>query len=61
MTGGWANGTDNIGDYILEDNTWTDLKRSLRRGNYPDSVTFPKTRKMIEGGMPLGFVKLSLV
>lgn len=61
MTGGWANGKDSYGDFILEDRTWNDLKKSLRKGNYSNSVPFPKTRKMIEGGMPLGFVKLSLV
>lgn len=61
MTGGWANGTDNIGDFILDDNIWIELKRQLRRGRYDDDLSFPKTRKVIEGGMPLGFVKLSLI
>lgn len=61
ITGGWASGTDDYDDYILEERTWNDLKKQLRKGNYPDSMTFPKTRKMIDGGMPMGFVKLSLI
>lgn len=61
MTGGWANGEDAYGDFILDDDTWTKLKRSLRRKNYSDDTPFPKTRKMIDGGIPLGFVKLSLM
>jgi CRISPR type III-A-associated RAMP protein Csm5 len=60
MTGGWVSGTDVYGDYLLEERTWSDLKRQLRKGKYSDDTIFPKTRKMIEGGMPLGFVKLSL-
>ncbi len=59
-TGGWVSGKDAMGDYILSDNTWTNIKRTLRHKNYPDDVFFPKTRKMVEGGEPLGFVKLSL-
>ncbi len=58
-TGGWVSGKDRMGDYILSDDTWTNIKRVLRKKNYPDDVFFPKTRKMVEGGEPLGFVKLS--
>ena len=61
MTGGWVNGTDAYDDFIVEERTWNDLKKQLRKGNYSNDIPFPKTRKMIEGGMPLGFVKLSLV
>lgn len=61
MTGGWVNGTDAYDDFIVEERTWNDLKKQLRKGNYSNDTPFPKTRKMIEGGMPLGFVKLSLV
>lgn len=60
MTGGWVNGTDAYDDFIVEERTWNDLKKQLRKGNYSNDTPFPKTRKMIEGGMPLGFVKLSL-
>jgi CRISPR-associated protein Csm5 len=59
MTGGWANGTDNIGDFVLLDEHWTELKKQLRKKQYDDNTTFPKTRKMIDGGMPMGFVKLN--
>lgn len=59
MTGGWPIGKDRMGDYILSDATWKDLKRRLRRRNYPDDIPFPKTRKLMEGGVPFGFVKIS--
>lgn len=63
MTGGWAAGKDRMGDYILENDVWADLKNAIRedyKKDYADDTPFPKTRKMIEGGEPLGFVKLSL-
>lgn len=61
MTGGWLTGKDSMGDFILSDDAWLNLKRSLRRPkNYPDNVLFPKTKKMIDGGEPLGFVKLTI-
>ncbi len=60
MTGAWPRGQDENGKYILEEPTWSKLKNSLRRKNYPDRVLFPKTRKLIEGGIPMGFVKLSV-
>ena len=61
MTGGWLNGKDMMGDFILSDRSWTSLKRELRRRkNYPDDLLFPKTRKMIAEGVPFGFVKLSI-
>lgn len=60
MTGGWAVGIDKNDEYILNDDTWVAIKRALRRGKYPDNTIFPKTRKMIEGGVPMGFVELSL-
>lgn len=56
MTGAWAKE-----DNTLSNNDWSLLKRSLRRGNYSDNVPFPKTRKLTEGGVPLGFVKISLL
>lgn len=61
MTGGWPAGKDAMGDYILSDNVWANLKREIRRPkNYPDDMLFPKTRKMVDGGEPLGFVKINL-
>ncbi len=60
MTGAWPRGKDNNGNYILKDPTWKKLKRDLRRGNYPDAVPFPKTRKLIQGGIPFGFIKLGV-
>lgn len=56
MTGAWAKEEN-----TLSNNDWSLLKRNLRRGNYPDNVPFPKTRKLTEGGVPLGFVKISLL
>jgi len=55
MTGGWANKPEN-----LDDNTWFELKAALRRRHYPDNVDFPKTRKLLDGGMPLGFVRIKI-
>lgn len=60
MTGGWAAGVDVYEDHILSDDTWVKLKRSLRKKRYNDNTIFPKTRKLIEGGLPLGFLKLTL-
>jgi CRISPR-associated protein Csm5 len=61
MTGGWLTGKDRMGDFILSDDAWKTLKRELRRRrNYADDVIFPKTRKMVDGGEPLGFVKLEM-
>lgn len=59
MTGGWLSGKDNDDKYILSDRTYNELTNNLRK-NYPDDMPFPKTRKMIDGGMPLGFVKLTV-
>jgi CRISPR-associated protein Csm5 len=56
MTGAWAKA-----DNTLSNNDWTNLKRSLRRKPYPDNMPFPKTRKLLNDGMPLGFVKVSIV
>ena len=56
MTGAWAKA-----DNTLSNNDWTNLKRSLRRKPYADNVPFPKTRKLLNDGMPLGFVKVSMV
>jgi CRISPR-associated protein Csm5 len=58
MTGGWAKAKDKKDAYILNDETWINLKRKLRRNQYHDDLTFPKTRK-ISQNQPLGFVKLS--
>lgn len=61
MTGAWPRGKDNNGEYILDDYTWKKLKGSLRRKHYPEHVIFPKTRKLLKGGIPFGFVSLSIV
>ncbi len=60
--GGWI---DKTGAWpkkegYLRDDVWNHLKSELRRGNYNDSMFFPKSRKMVDGGLPLGFVKLSV-
>lgn len=61
MTGGWMSGEDRMGDFILEDKDWVNFKRNAWkkvRRSYPDDTIYPKTRKMIDGGMPMGFVKM---
>ncbi len=60
MTGGWLYGRDNNGDYILEDRTWKTIKGNLRNNKYDSKTIFPKTRKLIKGGLPMGFVELSI-
>lgn len=58
MTGAWPGGKSEKGEYFLSDDEWYDLKSKLRKKRYPDEMIYPKTRKMLEGGEPLGFVKL---
>lgn len=60
MTGAWARKDDAQGNEILDGNTWLDLKRKLRYKSYNDNIPFPKTRKLLNQGLPLGFVKLSI-
>ncbi|MEM9824848.1 MAG: type III-A CRISPR-associated RAMP protein Csm5 [Bacteroidota bacterium] len=60
MTGGWPKRKDKYKEFLLEDRTWNDLKRSMRRGNYDPQTPFPKTRKLIQGGVPFGFIKIAL-
>lgn len=60
MTGRWAKGKDKNGNFILSERSWNNLKNALNRGKYSGDISFPKTRKLIEGGQPLGFVKLSV-
>ena len=51
MTGDWQ-GSMNDEDYLR-------LVKTLRK-NHPEDLLFPKTTRLIAGGVPLGFVKLSL-
>jgi CRISPR type III-A-associated RAMP protein Csm5 len=60
MTGAWTRKDDAQGNEILDGNTWLDLKRKLRYKSYNDNVPFPKTRKLLHQGLPLGFVKLTI-
>ena len=55
MTGGWPKRQD-----LLDDQTWNNLRREIQKRNYPDFIPAPKTRKLLAGGMPLGFVKLTI-
>lgn len=52
ITGGWQN-------YKMNDR---DLDKVIetQRPKHPTSLLFPKTRRMTEAGMPLGFVQLTL-
>lgn len=55
MTGAWPRRED-----LLDDRTWENLRKHIQRRYYPSFVPAPKTRKLLAGGMPLGFVKLTL-
>ncbi len=61
MTGAWPNDRDVYGEFILEDRTWAKLKGALRRGHYSADMPFPKTRKILDEGIPFGFVQLTLI
>ncbi|MCB9051334.1 MAG: type III-A CRISPR-associated RAMP protein Csm5 [Lewinellaceae bacterium] len=58
MTGAWAKEKVN-GDFLMDDRTWDNITREARRGRDYGNVPFPKSRKLLAGGIPLGFVKLS--
>lgn len=51
MTGAW--------DSKLPDDIYYDLIKSLRP-KHPETLVYPKTTRLLEGGVPLGFIKLSL-
>lgn len=53
ITGGWAIDRD-----IMNDRTYYDFLRNVRKKNYPNDIPFPKSRKITEEGNVLGFVKL---
>lgn len=61
MTGGWPieqwKNIPNI-DYEKEMN---DLATAVRRNDIYNGMALPKSRKMVLGGIPLGFVKLTLL
>jgi len=44
---------------LLDSRTWENIKSQVRRKRYSKDVPFPKSRKALEQGMPLGFVKLT--
>ncbi len=54
MTGGWASPIA----AIVHQQDWIGIKRQSRKGGYPDDLMFPKTRKLLYKGEPLGFIKL---
>ena len=58
MTGGWTTNSD-----LVDDDARWKIKRATRNGKtYRDEeIKFPKTRKLIEGGTPLGFIKIALI
>lgn len=53
MTGGWLKKAE-----LVTDNAWYDLRENIQGYDYPDHIPTPKTRKLLAGGIPLGFVKL---
>ena len=59
---GWGTGFRNMtGDWLglLADDVYQDLKESLRHRKYADMM-FPKSMRLIAGGEPLGFIKMSI-
>lgn len=58
MTGSWATSTD---PEILTNNAWDELKEFVQKRDYRGNAAFPKTRKLIMGGSPLGFVKIKAI
>jgi len=52
ITGGWTK-------ELLDFSTWEEFKSQIRRKRYSQDVPFPKSRKALEKGIPLGFVKLT--
>lgn len=55
MTGAWAKNEN-----YLEYEVWVHLKSQLRRKKYQDDLFFPKSRTMLIGGIPIGFIKITL-
>lgn len=55
MTGAWAKD-----EKVLNDEKWDNLKYTLRHPRYVETP-FPKSRKIVESGQPLGFIKLQWV
>lgn len=63
MTGSWAKEDPwAVGkEDLLDVDTWEAIKVASRRTNkYPDGLMFPKTRKLLYGGIPAGFVKIEI-
>lgn len=59
---GWGTGFRSMtGDWhsLLQEEHYDRLIRTLRP-THDDSITYPKTTRMLAGGTPLGFIKLSL-
>lgn len=59
---GWGSGFRSMtGDWHGEmtDNDYYDLVKSIRP-RHPETLVFPKTTRFVKGGVPLGFVKLSI-
>ena len=55
MTGSWPSITK---PEMLTSDAWHKLKVAVQKKDYRGNMSFPKTRKLIVGGMPLGFVKI---
>jgi len=56
MTGRWPYDQD-----LVEDEIFDMIRKKVQIRDYPEDSPFPKTRKLVEGGTPLGFVKLEKV
>jgi len=55
MTGAWTKNPE-----YIEDDTWFSLRDFVQKKRYHMDVSFPKTRKLLTGGMPLGFLKMKM-
>ncbi len=55
ITGGWIKNNP----HLLDDYTYEKLTKLLNKGR--DTTVYPKTRKMDEDGLPMGFVRLDFI
>lgn len=61
MTGGWAENQWKIISNIDYKKEMNDLATAVRKNDRYNGMALPKSRKIVLGGIPLGFVKLTLL
>lgn len=55
MTGDWV-----AEPHLVDDETYDDIAKAARRTDRYNHFQLPKTRRVLSGGVPLGFVQLSI-